>query len=199
MAELEFWFLELIQIAIQAIKQMVDMLFRMLFNMGEFGKIMKEIMKACCMLLNLILWIWNNTICLIFQTVLVPMIKSLAYLISSIISFFKGDRGIVNFMWTIVHYMEMVTCDYKLDCAMEIKVKNSIEFGALPVASRCWADFSPEMDVSDSFACTRSDTCRYAPLTSRCPGDRIGAHFVLKNIPVRHLAINSVAVFCKKV
>jgi hypothetical protein len=45
-AELEFWFLKLIGIAIDTIKQLVNMLFRMLFNMGEFGKIMKEVIKA---------------------------------------------------------------------------------------------------------------------------------------------------------
>ena len=45
-SELEFWFLRLIGIAIETIKQIVNMLFRMLFNMGEFGKIMKEVIKV---------------------------------------------------------------------------------------------------------------------------------------------------------
>ena len=45
-AELEFWFLKLIGIAIEAIKQVVNMLFRMLFNWGEFGKVMRDIIQA---------------------------------------------------------------------------------------------------------------------------------------------------------
>lgn len=46
-SEIEFWFIKLIGIAIDAIKQIVNMLFRMLFNWGEFGKIMKAVIKAC--------------------------------------------------------------------------------------------------------------------------------------------------------
>jgi hypothetical protein len=42
--------------------------------------------------------------------------------------------------------------------------KYNIEFGALPVATRCWADYYPEVDTSNSFACTASDTCRVSNL-----------------------------------
>lgn len=61
--ELEFWFLQLIDVAIQAIKQTGEMLFRMLFNMGEFGKVMKDILKACCLFIDFWLMIWNYTGC----------------------------------------------------------------------------------------------------------------------------------------
>lgn len=173
-AEIEFWFLQLINIAIETIKTLMNMFFRMIFNMGDFGKFMKGVLRATCTLLDFLLMLWNYTGCQFVKNVLLPMVRSLTYLISSIVSFFGGGRGIVNLMWTIIHYMEMVTCDYHLDCSMDYAARSNIEFGALPVASRCWADYSPELDASDSFSCTRSDTCRVGELNYGTTLDEYG-------------------------
>ena len=116
------------------------------------------------MFINLVLWLWNNTGCLVVKTVMLPLLRSLTGLLSGIISFFKGDRGIVKFLYTIIHYMEKMTCDTQLNCMVMEEPPPNVELGALPVASRCWADYSPEIDSSDSFSCTRSDTCRVSNL-----------------------------------
>jgi hypothetical protein len=116
------------------------------------------------MFINLVLWLWNNTGCQVVLNVILPLLRSLTGLLSGIISFFKGDRGIVKFLYTIIHYMEKMTCDTQLNCMVMEDNTPNVEFGALPVASRCWADYSPEIDASDSFSCTRSDTCRVSNL-----------------------------------
>ena len=56
--------------------------------------------------------------------------------------------------------MKKITCDKRLNCNFHIEPPANIEYGALPVASRCWADFTPEVDAADTFSCTQSDTCR---------------------------------------
>ena len=112
------------------------------------------------MFINFVIWIWNNTACIAIKEVILPLLRALVGLIAGIISFFNGDSGIVRFMYTIIHYMEMMTCDFYINCNFEQTPTKNIELGALPVASRCWVDYSPEIDASDSFACTRSDTCR---------------------------------------
>jgi hypothetical protein len=53
-----------------------------------------------------------------------------------------------------------VQCNYSFNCTFEEPQDYSAEFGALPVATRCWADYEPDMDTSSAFSCTASDTCR---------------------------------------
>ena len=55
-------------------------------------------------------------------------------------------------------------CNNTFQCGYPTSTQEDPEFGALPVASRCWADYSPEVDTSDSFACTPSDTCRVSDM-----------------------------------
>lgn len=174
-AEVEFWFLQLVTTTVEAIKQFGEMIFRMIFNMGEFGKVMKKIVQACCLFIDFLVLIWNYTGCQVLKNVIAPLVKSLAHLISSVANFFNTGKDISRFLWTIHQSLQMLTCDYKpMDCNMDISVKQSVEFGALPVASRCWADFSPELDASDSFACTRSDTCRVSELSYGTTIDEYG-------------------------
>jgi hypothetical protein len=116
------------------------------------------------MFINGVIWIWNETACPAIKAVIIPLLRALTNLIDGIISFFKADRGIVKFLYTIIYYLEMMTCDLQINCDFEPATTSKIELGALPVASRCWADYSPEVDAADSFACTRSDTCRVSNL-----------------------------------
>ena len=116
------------------------------------------------MFIKALIWLWNNTGCVIVKEIMLPLLRSLTRLISSIVSFFNTGRDIVKFMWTIIHYMEKITCDSTINCNFMNDPPPNIELGALPVASRCWADYTPEIDTSDSFSCTRSDTCRVSGL-----------------------------------
>lgn len=127
------------------------------------------------MLINIVIWIWNYTGCIIIREVMLPLLRGITALIAGIISFFRADAGIVKFLYTIIHYMEKITCDFQINCNFETDPTSRVEFGALPVASRCWADFSPEVDAADSFSCTRSDTCRVSNLEYGTTIDEYGS------------------------
>lgn len=59
---------------------------------------------------------WNYTGCIILTKVVIPLLKAIVTLIGVIIGFFRSGNGIVSFMWTIINYMERITCDKRLDC-----------------------------------------------------------------------------------
>ena len=115
----------------------------------------------------MILLIWSNTGCKVFKSVVVPFANMLVSILLPILRFFRMSKGIIQLLYTIMYWLNTMTCDYKpLSCGMEFKQEQNVELGALPVASRCWADFLPTVDESDAFSCTRSDTCRVAGFSS---------------------------------
>lgn len=59
-----------------------------------------------------------------------------------------------------------LSCNDTIPCQFPGSEKIGIPTGALPVASRCWADYSPDVDETDMFSCSRSDTCRVSDLQS---------------------------------
>ena len=61
MAELSFWFEELINVMLQAIKQLANMLFNLIFSTGPLGSVFKTIVEWLCKTVSLMLWIWNET------------------------------------------------------------------------------------------------------------------------------------------
>ena len=67
-------------------------------------------------------------------------------------------------MFSIINYLAKIKCENPMDCDYPTSQQFDAEFGALPVASRCWADYNPEVDTSNAFSCTPSDTCRVSEL-----------------------------------
>ncbi len=104
----------------------------------------------------------------------VPAVRSLARIIAKIVYFFKLDDGIVDTLYSIVGYMAKLQCNETINCDYPSTEVVDAEFGALPVATRCWADYSPEIDTTNSFACTPSDTCRVSSLDYGTTLDEFG-------------------------
>ena len=104
----------------------------------------------------------------------VPALKFLTSILSKIIYFFKLDTAILDSLYSIVNYMGKIQCNETLSCDYPTSEKYDPEFGALPVATRCWADYSPEIDTSNSFSCTPSDTCRVSDLDYGTTLDEFG-------------------------
>ena len=106
---------------------------------------------------------------------MVPVVRSLARIIAKIVYFFKLDDSIVDGMYSIVSYLSKIQCNETINCDYPTTETVDAEFGALPVATRCWADYSPEIDTSNSFACTASDTCRVSTLDFGTSLDEFGS------------------------
>lgn len=163
--ELNFWFQRLLILIVEAIKVLADLMFDLIFSTGPLGSVMKAILELMCRILDFILLAWNETACkFLLKPVVVPALKFLANIIGRIVYFFRLPEGILDLLATIVAYMSRMRCDTRLECAFPVNKADRVDFGALPVATRCWADYSPEVDTSNSFSCTASDTCRVSEL-----------------------------------
>lgn len=88
----------------------------------------------------------------------------LASFIGRIVYFFKLDETIINEIYKIVNYLSRIQCNESIPCDFPSSETFDTEFGALPVASRCWADYSPNIDETDAFSCSASDTCRVSKM-----------------------------------
>lgn len=111
---------------------------------------------------------------IIFKKLIIPALRLIANILSKIIYFFRGDTAILEILYQIINYMDRINCKEKLDCDYPTSEKFDAEFGALPVATRCWADFTPDIDTSNAFSCTSSDTCRVADLDFGTTLDEFG-------------------------
>lgn len=112
---------------------------------------------------------------LLFKPIVVPVLRGLARIIAKIVYFFKLDDSIVDGLYAIVSYISKIQCNETIQCDYPTSETHDPEYGALPVATRCWADYSPEIDTTDSFACTPSDTCRVSGLDYGTSLDEFGS------------------------
>lgn len=162
--EIQYWFTELVILLSESLKEIGNLFFRMLFDSGGFGTVMKQLMQAVCYLLNLILIVWNYTGCVVFKGFVLPLMEALVNILAAIIQLFSSDSGIITLLNSLIRYGRDVTCDTSIQCQFLHSDVLDLPDGALPVASRCWTDYTPGVDDSDSFACSRSDTCRVSTL-----------------------------------
>ncbi len=101
---------------------------------------------------------------LLIKPFVIPAIQLLTSIIAKIVYLFHMDDHILDLLYQIIYQMKRIKCNETVDCMYPTSNKYDVEFGALPVATRCWADYDPEVDTSNSFACTASDTCRVSNL-----------------------------------
>ncbi len=101
---------------------------------------------------------------LLIKPFVIPAIQLLTSIIAKIVYLFHMDDHILDLLYQIIYQMKRIKCNGTVDCMYPTSNKYDDEFGALPVATRCWADYYPEVDTSNSFACTASDTCRVSNL-----------------------------------
>jgi hypothetical protein len=100
----------------------------------------------------------------LLKPIVVPCLRFLASIIARIVYFFRLDDRILQLIYEIVNYIGNIKCNQNLSCDYPTSDKYDVEFGALPVATRCWANFDPDIDTSNAFSCTASDTCRVSTL-----------------------------------
>lgn len=162
--EIMFWFTQLITLVADSLKQVSNLLFRMVFDQGGFGTEIKEVLQAICVMFNWVLDVWNVTGCQILKTVISPIVGFLLDILSNIIGLFGGPREILNFLYEINTMIASIQCDFKVPCVPTHSNNMSSPDGALPVSSRCWADYVPSLDTSDALSCSRSDTCSTSEL-----------------------------------
>ena len=80
---------------------------------------------------------------LLIKPLVIPCLQFLADIISKIVYFFRLDDKILNSLFQMVAYISKIQCNESISCQFPSSDKITNEFGALPVATRCWADFSP--------------------------------------------------------
>lgn len=159
-----YWFQELLLVAFDLIKQIGNLFFRLITDMGGMGDTMKEILEEVCKLISTIMVIWNTTMCILLRDAIVPAIRILVDLLGTIIGFFGGNDGVVTFLYQILDFFSNTKCDYAIACNIPDESAPSVALGALPVSSRCWANYNPLVDDISPYACSRSDTCSMSPL-----------------------------------
>jgi hypothetical protein len=184
LAEAQFYFLKLVQLTFESMKEIANLIFQMIFDMGGFGEAMKIILKMLCEFANIVYQAWNWTGCWLCKNIINPIVSALIDILRpvlamfspagkyiylffiifsirslNIISYITGN-GILGFLIFIKRLIDGFTCSGRIPCDFADRAPSYRPLGTLPVASRCWADYSPEVDESDTFSCTRSDTCR---------------------------------------
>ena len=157
--EIQFWFTKLILLLEDVVKQVGNLLFRLVFDTAGLGSVIKGILRELCIFANLVLTIWNNTACVIARDVIAPIVSFLITILSTIIGLFVQDAGgIIPLLNQINSAITNMKCDTELKCGDLNTSRPDYGNGALPVADRCWVDFLPGVDTADAFSCTRSDT-----------------------------------------
>jgi hypothetical protein len=71
--EIEFWFLKLVMLIFDSIKEIGNMIFRMVNDTGGLGSVVQTILKLLCEFANMVLVVWNEVGCVIMKNVTVPI------------------------------------------------------------------------------------------------------------------------------
>ena len=163
--EIEFWFMQLVMIIFDSLKEIGNLLFRIISDTGGIGDAMKTIVNLLCQFVNVMLDIYNNILCDIMKNVTLPICRIFLNILRPIISFFGGDTSIFDLLDKIIHAIDSSSCNMKWECShLGVNLPTQL-MGVLPVSSRCWADYTPNVDDASSYSCSRSDTCSRADLS----------------------------------
>jgi hypothetical protein len=162
--EVKFWFDKLVDHIEAAIKELANILYEMVFNTGDFGQALKEVIMALCKIVEIIVLGWNHFACHVLKIFLAPLLDVILQIMKAIVSLIGQGWEVIDGLQNIVRMIYDLNCEVEVSCVFPESKPQGIEFGALPVATRCWADYTPEIDSTDAFSCTRSDTCRVSDL-----------------------------------
>lgn len=162
--EIQFWFDRLIQFMIQALEEIANILFQLVFDTGPFGKALKDVISFLCTCIYWIMQAWNHFFCHVAKIILAPLLEIIVSIIEAIVRLIGSGWEAVSGLRKIIRMINDMDCNVTVTCAFPDQKPMGLEYGALPVATRCWADYSPEIDSTDAFSCTRSDTCRVPEL-----------------------------------
>lgn len=166
--DIQFWFMKLINLLVDLLKVLGDMMFSIIFDTGGLGSAMKEIVKALCNWVNWVYHLWNDIWCGMINKIAIPLVDGIKDLFWNIKKFlpFLGIGDVYNKLKQASDDLKKITCTYTNLCNFPDQAPPAIPSGALPTASRCWANYVAEIDDTNSLSCSRSDTCRSSVLTA---------------------------------
>jgi hypothetical protein len=164
MVELQFYFEMLVENILSALEEVANLMFTLIFETGPFGQALQGMVDMLCQLAAFLERAWNFAGCFILREVVGPILSVFVDVMQAIVSIINVGWEIVAGCRKILKYISEMTCENTIECSRPKLTFKNLEFGALPVATRCWADYSPEIDSTDAFSCTRSDTCRVSDL-----------------------------------
>lgn len=164
--EVQFWFVSLVGVVGDSIQQGANLVFRIVFDSGGFGSAFKQALLRICEVVNFAMQVWNVTFCQLAREVIAPIVGFLVDILNPVISFFSPGSGeITSLLRDVQASIANMDCSLSLPCYEPRSTPFDEPDGALPVATRCWADYVPGVDDTDALSCTASDTCRasYGP------------------------------------
>ena len=161
---MQFWFQKLLLFFIAAIEEIANILYQIVFDTGPFGQALKVIIDLMCQVIQIMIWTWNYVGCYIMKIFVAPLLDAIVNIIEAIVNLIGQGYEVVSGMRQIIDMIYDADCNVSVSCSFPERKQVGLEYGALPVATRCWADYSPEIDSTDAFSCTRSDTCRVSDL-----------------------------------
>jgi hypothetical protein len=176
LAEIEFWFLRMVMLIWESLKEIGNLIFRVIFDSGGFGSFLKWIVEAICRTVNVILTIFNYTGCWVLKEIWAPVFRHVISIFGKIITLFVPSASpVVDALNKINNEMRKMTCNYTLgNCSFPVPNRPNLPDGANPVATRCWANYVPGIDESDAFSCSRSDTCMVSTLQAGVTSQEFG-------------------------
>lgn len=175
LAELEYWFIRLWGEIVEIVRELGNMMFRLIF---DDGSLLKELIKLMCRWVNDIINAFSEISCFFMNTFVIGPVRGYRALLDGVSKVIFGCCGISNHIRDVentIRYLEERQCRIEnINCDIT-KPSSDIPSGTLPIATSCWADYIPEVDDSNSLACTPSDTCKLDSLSndetvcSMCP------------------------------
>lgn len=89
LAEAQFYFLKLVQLTFESMKEIANLIFQMIFDMGGFGEAMKIILKMLCEFANIVYQAWNWTGCWLCKNIINPIVSALIDILRPVLAMFS--------------------------------------------------------------------------------------------------------------
>lgn len=120
---------------------------------GSFGNVMKKILQAVCVIVNII----KSIICAIIKDILNPTLK----VIADVIGVFNGGAKdkLNKSRKEMVAMAEVKICTPMVCDLTYLNAADDLD-GTLPVPTRCWSSYLTFYGDSDALSCSRADSCR---------------------------------------
>lgn len=170
-AEIEEWFNKLLAETMKLMMEMAHLVYKMIFEVSFVGQ---AIQRAYMWVCNKVAWLlekFGDLWCLVITPFLDNVIDSFRDISNEIsdfvnkIPFVDGYRfsvldGIINGLNDLKNKVTGALCNGPLMECIDFPKNDGYDGdGALPAATRCWADFVPSAGIATSLACSRADTC----------------------------------------
>lgn len=165
-----FWTNKFLEEFNDFIKEVFNIISRIIFDETRWGQALLNIMREVCNVLKTVWDIWVIVYCNIISPAIsklieffdelqkmleqminwIPLVNEEVTFLDPFLDFFRGILGAANDF----------TCGQgEWNCSLDFGGDGTEATGTLPLPSRCWADFVPFAGISTALSCSRSDTC----------------------------------------